>query len=183
MKVLLKIDEGSQNPTNTLKNPPYRLIMHQLHFLNTLGLFALRSRQYTYALKCYDLIFQIYDADSIDTSTEIMLASTSNYLLCLKHHQQVKLSQHITQLSQKLSYIYRALLQKYLKNGCNEQSLLLLLTVYRQQESTLKAEFKEQNIQLIKKYSNIKDDVKESISLDMMLLRQVYLRNRENRFT
>lgn len=47
-------------PADT-RAPGYRMIMHQVHFHSSLALFGLKSKQYSFALECFDWIMQVFN--------------------------------------------------------------------------------------------------------------------------
>ena len=86
MRKILKINHY-EGQTEMIQS--YRIWMFKLHFLNTLGIFSMKNKQFMFAISCYEQIFQIYENGPLDTINEIFLVSLSNYIICLKNHDQI----------------------------------------------------------------------------------------------
>ena len=86
------------------------------------------------------------------------------------------------ELHNKIMEVYEGLINKYLSNGCHDQNLLLLLTVYKQQEQTMKKHYKEKNSLLIRKHLQVKER-KENPATDLILFQQMLRKNKVNKYS
>ena len=93
MKDILKISSNDIAPAASMS---YTMWMYQITFLNTLGFYCIKQKQYNSGILCYDKIIKVYNTILIETVHEIFLTAISNYILCLKTIENKKVSTTLT---------------------------------------------------------------------------------------
>ena len=63
-------------------------MLTSVSYLNTLAVYAIKTRQYPLALDLYSQLYALYTEKPIDTTHTLFLAALNNYLAFLKKSHQ-----------------------------------------------------------------------------------------------
>ena len=99
IKDILKLSPNDISPAASMS---YSMWMYQIVFLNTLGFYSIKQKQYNCGILCYDKILQVYNTILMETVHEVFLSSISNYIVCLRTIETKKVSSKLTELNEKL---------------------------------------------------------------------------------